>query len=98
MMFTKSLSLLVVSLLASASGTSLRATDGEELSAFSMKMSLHDEWTKIHSKVYATEEETMERLKIWIANHGMLLNTLRWESLQKVDFPIDSSLGPNVFD
>jgi|Transcript_10696 C1A family cysteine protease len=72
MMFTKSLSLLVVSLLASASGTSLRATDGEELSAFSFKMSLHDEWTKMHSKVYATEEETLERLKIWIANHDRI--------------------------
>ena len=58
-------------LLGSALGTSLRASEAEDLSAFSLKMSLHEQWTKIHSKVYATEEEQMKRLKIWIKNHGM---------------------------
>lgn len=72
MMLTKSLSLLMVSLFGSACGTTLRAAETEDLSAFSLKMSLHEEWTKIHSKMYATEEEQMKRLKIWIGNHDRI--------------------------
>lgn len=69
MMFSKSLSLLMVCLFGNASGTSLRVNDADNLSSFTLKMSLHENWTKIHSKEYATEEEKLERLKIWIENH-----------------------------
>lgn len=62
----------MISLFGSAAGTSLRVADTEHLDALSLKMSLHEEWTKIHSKVYATEEEQMKRLKIWIGNHDRI--------------------------
>lgn len=97
MMLTKTLSLLMVSLFGTACGTTLRATDTEDLSAFSLKMSLHEEWTKIHSKVYATEEEQMKRLKIWIGNHGMSPIVLKLWTQHKFDHRSDFHLGRTCF-
>ena len=72
MMFIKSLSLLLVCLSGSASGTSLRASDIEDVSYLAGKMPLFQTWTKTHSKEYTTEEEEIKRLNIWMDNHGTL--------------------------
>jgi len=75
MMFVRSLSLLLVCLSGSASvaGTSLRASDVEDtvtVSSLSANMPLFSTWAETHSKEYTTEEEKLERLKIWMGNHG----------------------------
>ena len=72
MMFIRSLSLLLVFLSGSASGTSLRASDIEDGSYLEVKMPLFQTWTKTHSKEYTTEEEEIKRLNIWMDNHGTL--------------------------
>lgn len=73
MKFTSSLSLLIAYLAGNAAGTSLRASELDDVASFTLKMSLHEEWSKTHSKEYTTEEEQMKRLKIWIENHGTSL-------------------------
>jgi hypothetical protein len=70
MTFVKSISLLAVCLSGIASGTSLRASDVEDLSSLEVQMPLFHTWTETHSKEYTTEEEKMERLKVWMANNG----------------------------
>lgn len=70
MKFTSSLTLLMAYLVGNAAGTSLRASELDDVASFTLKMSLHEDWTKTHSKEYTTEEEKMQRLKIWIDNHG----------------------------
>jgi len=71
-MFAKTLSLLLVGLFGAASGSSLRTADLDDVSSFALKMSLHEDWMSLHSKEYSTEEERMERLKIWIVNHDRI--------------------------
>lgn len=68
MMFVRSLSFLLVCLSSSASGVSVRARDVDDVS-ITAKMPLFYTWARTHSKEYTTEEETMERLKIWMDNH-----------------------------
>jgi len=68
MMFVRSLPLLLACLSSSASGSSLRATGGEDVPSIT-GMSLFRNWVDTHSKDYSTEEEKLERFKIWLGNH-----------------------------
>mmetsp|Transcript_26331 Transcript_26331/g.56455 ORF Transcript_26331/g.56455 Transcript_26331/m.56455 type:complete len:367 (-) Transcript_26331:236-1336(-) len=68
-MFIRSLSLLAICLSGTASATSLRAVDTEGLFSLTASMPLFQSWSETHSKEYTTEEEKMQRLKIWIGNH-----------------------------
>jgi len=77
-MFVRTLSILLVCLsgtaAAAAAGTSLRTGDNDidnnnAVLLQSAKMTLFQTWTEAHSKLYSTEEELMERLKIWWSNH-----------------------------
>lgn len=69
MTFVKSISLLAFCVSGIASGTSLRASDVEDLSSLEVQMPLFHSWAETHSKEYTTEEEKMERLKVWMANN-----------------------------
>ena len=65
-MFTKSLTVLLVLLSGNAAAaTSLRTV--EDVAT----VSLFRGWAELHDKAYATEEEAMKRLEIWMENHGM---------------------------
>jgi len=71
MKFVQSLSLLITCLSATASGTSLRASDIDDVS-LSVKMPLFHNWVETHAKEYTTEEEMMTRLQIWMDNHDQI--------------------------
>jgi hypothetical protein len=70
MMFVRSLTLLLVCFSSSASGASLRATDAADVSSLTANAPLFQTWAETHSKQYTTEAEKVERLKIWMDNHG----------------------------
>ena len=64
MLFRFSLPLLV-GYLSSASAASLRASEDLKLSTTSFLS-----WAQEHGKDYASEEEKMTRMEVWMANHG----------------------------
>lgn len=74
MMFSKSLTAFLVLLSgntvsAVANLRALSETTVEDVAT----VSLFRGWAELHDKVYATEEEAMKRLTIWMENHGMFL-------------------------
>lgn len=68
-MFAQSLSLLLVCLSGSASATALRSSDVEEVSSLTTAMPMFVSWSETHAKQYTTQEEFVERAKIWKKNH-----------------------------
>jgi hypothetical protein len=71
MMFNRTLSLLLT-MVAGVSAGSLRASDDTTLIS-SEHVSMFKQWSTTFDKVYSTEEEMMDRLKIWLHNHGTLI-------------------------
>ena len=68
MIFNKNLGLFLV-FLSGVSAGSLRAS---EESGLGEHMSLFEAWSMTYAKVYTTEQETAERMKVWINNHSKL--------------------------
>ena len=66
-MFVRNLSLLAA-FLSVGGATSLHFGAHEE--ALAASVPLFKTWTEAHSKEYPTEEEWMERFRIWFDNHG----------------------------
>jgi hypothetical protein len=57
---------------AASASANLRALSEHSLENVAA-VSLFRGWAELYDKVYATEEEAMKRLKIWMQNHGMFL-------------------------
>ena len=73
MMFRQTLSLILAMVAGSASAGSLRANEGD-LSLLSQvskeHVTLFRQWTEQYNKVYSSETTLMDRLKVWLHNHG----------------------------
>jgi len=65
MIFSKKLSHLLI-FLSGVSAGSLRATEDVTLNE---QISLFKTWSETYDKVYASEKEMMERMKVWVENH-----------------------------
>jgi hypothetical protein len=72
MMLNRTLS-IVLAMVAGVSAGSLRAGDDNVVKVSSESMSMFREWSKAFDKVYSTEEDMMDRLKVWLHNHGTLI-------------------------
>jgi hypothetical protein len=68
MTLVRSISLALVFLNGVAAG-SLRASSDDAVPVASMSM--FRLWAESHSKVYTTEEQFLDRMKVWLGNHGM---------------------------
>jgi hypothetical protein len=67
-MLFKSSVTLFLGFLASASAGSLRAS--EEPAVLSATVLFHS-WVEDYGRDYGSDKETMNRLKVWMENHGM---------------------------
>jgi hypothetical protein len=65
MLSTRSISVFLF-FLSSASSATLRAAGGEQEEL----TSLFHAWSDTHGKEYASKEEHVKRLEVWLANHG----------------------------
>jgi C1A family cysteine protease len=76
MMFTRSLTFLLTLIAASAADvSSLRSssvTDADQNLQLETSVYLFRAWADIHDKIYATEKEMMNRLRIWLDNHARI--------------------------
>jgi hypothetical protein len=70
MMLYKSFSLFVIvqSVSAAVNLRALQVSNGDESLASSLLM--FRSWADTHDKGYSTEEEAMDRLQVWMDNHG----------------------------
>jgi hypothetical protein len=66
MMFSRNISLYLIFLSVVSATGSLRSSEGEGCP----KMKLFKSWSETHEKEYGSEETTMERMKVWLENHG----------------------------
>ena len=76
-MFTRSLTFLLTFIAAStaadvsSSSSSLRSSVITDEKIQNLEsVSLFRAWADIHDKIYSTKEEMMNRLQIWLDNHG----------------------------